>query len=235
MRATFDHSDPQTNSIVTFWLRPEKPVGYTAGQYIELTLPHQHPDKRGQKRWFTLSSPPGHQLVSITTRYAGDKTSSSFKKTLFHLEPGHELTMSEPMGDFVLPKDSSQPLLFVAGGIGITPFHSMLEWLAEHHERRPITFIYGVHNEDDIMFEDTCRRAGVHATIIVSEPSSSWGGERGQLSAEVVRGLATITSATLVYLSGPEPMIEHLTKDLKASGLPERQLVTDFFPGYTAI
>lgn len=210
-------------------------MDYTAGQYTELYLKHGNPDDRGEKRWFTLSSAPGQELVSITTKYAGDDQSSTFKKTLFSLQPGTEVDLAEAMGDFVLPKDVSIPLIFVAGGIGLTPFHSMMEWMASRGEKRTITFIYGVRNEDEIVFTPTFERAGVHATIVVSEPSEAWGGERGRLTAEMILGLAKPTGTSLIYMSGPEPMVEALEKDMQAAGINKRQLVGDFFPGYAGM
>lgn len=234
MKVNFDHADTEAERIRTFWFRPEKPFSYIAGQYIQLTLPHDKPDERGERRWFTLSSPPGHDMVSVTTKFAGED-SSSFKNALFSLQPGKELTMSDPMGDFVLPKDQSLPLIFVAGGIGLTPFHSMFEWMADHNEHRNIRFIYSVRQEGDIVFQKTFERAGIHATIIVGEPSASWGGERGRLTAELVIGLTQPSDKALIYLSGPEPMIEQLSKDLEAHDIRNEQLVTDFFPGYTGI
>jgi ferredoxin-NADP reductase len=232
MKVTLDHTQLEAANITTFWFKPEKTIDYTAGQFIELTLKHEHPDDRGQKRWFTLSSAPGQPLVSITTKLSDP--GSSFKQALRKLLPGDSLVMSEAMGDFVLPKFINQPLIMVAGGIGITPFHSIFEWLAEHQERRAIRFIYGVKNEDEIIFQDTLHRAGIHATMIVSQPSETWGGERGDLSAKIILGLTEITDDTLIYLAGPEPMVEHLEKDLKNSGIKQHQLVTDHFPGYPA-
>ncbi len=135
MKAIFDHAKDEASNIRTFYFRPEKPAHYTAGQYTELALPHPHPDKRGGRRWFTLSSSPTEDLLSITTKYAGDDDTSSFKRTLFKLKPGSEVHMADPMGDFVLPKLIQTPLVFVAGGIGITPFHSMLEWLVGYRRR----------------------------------------------------------------------------------------------------
>ena len=235
MKAIFDHSNEEANNIKTFWFKPERPMDFTAGQYTELMLRHDNPDDRGEKRWFTFSSAPGHELVSITTKYAGDDKSSTFKKTLFQLQPGTEVHMAEAMGDFVLPKDASIPLVFVAGGIGVTPFHSMFTWLAEHNDRRAITFIYGVRSEDEIVFQPTFERAGIHATIVVSEPSDAWGGERGRISGEMILGLAQPTDKALIYMSGPEPMIEALEKDMQDHGVDKRQLVGDFFPGYLAV
>lgn len=234
MQVVFDHSREETANIRTFFFKPEKPVHYTAGQFIELTVPHAHPDNRGQKRWFTLSSAPTDELLSITTRFAGQDKSSSFKKALFSLKPGTELHLSDPMGDFVLPKLIQTPLVFVAGGIGITPFHSMLEWLATTGEERPIKLLHGVRIEEDIIFQDTFHKANQHVTTVVSDPSAAWGGERGRLSADLILGLEKPTEDTLVYLSGPEPMVEALAKDLHRAGLKKSQIVTDAFPNYSA-
>ena len=229
MKAFFDHSDDETEHIKTFWFRPERHLDYIAGQYIELTILHANADNRGQKRWFTLSSSPGHALVSITTR-SGDST---FKRALFALKPGAEIQLAEAMGDFVLPRDETIPLVFIAGGIGITPFHSIVEWLVEHDERRSITFIYGVRSEDDIMFTSTFKQATIDPHIIISEPSDSWRGGKGNLNTKRILGIAKPRNDTLIYMSGPEPMVEQLKKDMLLAGVTPRQLVTDLFVGYS--
>ncbi len=234
MKVVLDHTRAEASNITTFYFKPEKPVRYTAGQFIELTVKHPRPDKRGIKHWFTLSSSPTDPLLTITTKFAGDK-SSSFKRALFGLKPGTELLMSEPMGDFVLPKLIQTPLVFVAGGIGLTPFHSMLSWLVATGEQRPIKFLYGVRTEDEIIFQDTFAKAGVYPTVIVSEPSAAWGGERGRLSTDLILGLEKPTEDSLIYVSGPEPLVESLEKDLKKAGIKKNQLVLDFFPNYGGI
>lgn len=234
MQVVFEHSRDEAGHIRTFFFRPQRPVHYTAGQFVELRLNHPHPDSRGVKRWFTLSSSPTEELVSITTKFAGAE-SSSFKKALWKLKPGDQLQMSDPMGDFVLPKLIQTPLVFVAAGIGITPFHSILEWLAATNEERPIKLIQGVKHEEDIIFQETFEKAGVHATIVVEEPTEAWGGERGQLSAELILGLEQPSDDTLVYVSGPEPFVEDLKASLIRAGLAQRQIVIDAFPNYTAL
>ena len=235
MKVVLDHIRDEAANIRTFYFRPERPIQYTAGQFTELTVPHKRPDKRGIKRWYTLSSSPTDDLLTITTKYAGDDKSSSFKKALFGLKPAAELDMAEPMGDFVLPKLIQTPLVFVAGGIGITPFHSILAWLTATKEQRPIKLLYGVRSEDEIIFQETFRKGGIEPTIIVSEPSEAWGGERGHISAELILDLAKPSEDALVYVSGPEPMVEALEKDLRKAGLRKDQFVGDFFPNYTGI
>jgi ferredoxin-NADP reductase len=232
MKATLDHIQTETENIRSFFFKPETELSYTSGQFTELTLEHKNPDSRGQKRWFTISSSPTNELVSITTKYAGDKFSSSFKKALFKLQPGNEVKLAEAMGDFVLPQLIQTPLIFVAGGIGITPFHSILEWLAAAHEERHIKMLYGVDNEDEIIFQESFTKADQHVTILVNQATPAWGGERGRLSAENIIGLETPSEDTLIYVAGPEKMVENLSNDLIAKGFKKSQLVLDIFPNY---
>ncbi|HET8991481.1 MAG TPA: FAD-dependent oxidoreductase [Candidatus Saccharimonadales bacterium] len=233
MKFTLDHVVEESQDIFSFFFEPSQKLSFTAGQYIEMSLPHEHPDNRGVRRWFTISSSPTEPLVSITTRII--EKSSSFKKTLFGLEPGDEVSITGPMGDFVLPKFVQTPLIFVAGGIGITPFHSIMSWLNDTKETRPIRLIYGVRSEEEIIFNEAFDKADIHPTVVVENPSSAWGGERGRLSAELILGLAKPSEDSLIYVSGPEPMVETLEKDLKSSGINKDNLVLDFFPNYKEI
>lgn len=233
MQVTFDHSAHEADNIITFYFKPERRFDYVAGQFILLRLPHQDEDNRGNRRWFTLSSSPTDDLLSITTKFPLEGPTSTFKQTLRGLVPGTPVEMSTAMGDFVLPKDKKIPLIFVAGGIGITPFHSMLSWLASTGEQRPIKLLYAVNNEDEIIFQETFNKAGVPTTIVVSNPSASWGGERGRVTAEMINGIEQPTDRTMIYVSGPEPMVEAMHDDLKKAGLRSDQLVGDFFPNYT--
>lgn len=221
----------QNGSITTFYFRPEKPVRYTAGQFIELTVPHDNPDERGIRHWFTLSSAPSEPLLSITTRFFGDK-SSTFKQTLFGLDIGSTLTMSEPMGDFVLPIQTDIPLIFVAGGIGITPFLSILNELHATGQTRNAKLLHAVRNEDDIIDGDILKNVSIHTTYVVENPTAAWGGERGKLTADLIIGIEQPHPDTLIYISGPEPLIETIVADLKHKGIKPLQIVTDYFPGY---
>lgn len=222
------------DSITTFYFRPEKPLRYIAGQFIELTVPHDTPDDRGIRHWFTLSSAPHEPLLAITTRYFGDK-SSTFKKALFATNPGTTFTISDPMGDFVLPKNADVPLVFVAGGIGITPFLSILSELHANNMTRSAKLLHAVRTEDDIIDTQILKDSGFHTTYLVSKPSAAWGGERGKLTADLILGIEQPHPDTLIYVSGPEPMLESIVADLKQKGIQPHQIVTDYFPGYRVI
>jgi len=224
MKVTFDHSEPTAQNIITFYFKPDREVRYQAGQFIELRLPHDNKDSRGDKRWFTLSSSPSEDLLSITTKFTAEN-GSSFKNTLHSLQPGAVLDMASPMGDFVLPKDASIPLVFVAGGIGCTPFHSMVSYLQDSGEDRNVLLLYAANNEGEVAFKDTFSKLGPRLQMIIGE----------RLDADKILELAGEKPDQYIYLSGPEPMVEALEKGLKTAGVNKKHIRTDFFPGYTVI
>jgi glycine betaine catabolism B len=234
MKSRFIKREPEASGIFSFYFEPEKPVRYIAGQFIELYLPHPDHDKRGVKRWFTLSSAPSDALLTITTRVRGEK-GSSFKRTLNALEPGAEVTMVSPMGDFVLPKNPSIPLLFVAGGIGCTPFHSIIRELQLTGEKRNIRLLYTAHSYEEVAFRDTFEKLDDNFKIVLSDPPKDWTGMKGQLDADTIIQVGEPGPEHYIYISGPEPMVEKLNKDLKAKGITKRHIYTDFFPGYTDV
>ncbi len=234
MKVILDHIKDENTSVRTFYFKPERRMDYTAGQFTEFQLPHNTPDDRGIKRWFTLSSSPTDEFLSITTKFAG-KSASTFKKTLWQLPMRTQLDFAEAMGDFVLPKDASIPLVFVAGGLGITPFHSIVSYLLATGEKRTIEVILAFNTKEDVLFEDLFKAYGVTPTIVLSDPPSSWTGESGHLSAERILSLVENAQDKRLYVSGPEPMIETLENDLLAGGVDKNNLVLDFFPGYLPI
>ncbi|HEU4914535.1 MAG TPA: FAD-dependent oxidoreductase [Candidatus Saccharimonadales bacterium] len=234
MKAVLDHIEDTAANIKTFWFKPERSVHQTAGQFTELYLPHQQSDNRGDKRWFTLSNSPADKLLSITTKYAGE-SSSSFKKYLFSLQPGAPVSLADPMGDFVLPKDTSIPIVYVAGGIGVTPIHSMVKYLLGANEKRNITLIYAVNHQDELAFGELFQNSDIKYIPVVKEPGPGWTGEVGTVTTERILSAMRPSEQSLVYLSGPEPMVEALADALKKAGVSKNRIVTDFFPGYTSI
>lgn len=229
MKVTFVRREYIAHNISSFYFKPDKPIHYIAGQFTEIYLPHEHHDKRGTKRWFTLSSAPSDELLAVTTNFAPEK-SSSFKEELLSLQHGAELSAASPMGDFVLPKDPSIPLVFVAGGIGCTPFHSIIKELQNTGEERDITLLYSARTLDTVAFRETFDQLGEKFKIILSQ--EDWDGLTGQISAEMILELTQPSDDHYLYISGPEPMVETIWKDLKASGFNKRHIYTDFFPNY---
>src|SRR3990167_2473682 len=119
MQVKFRQTRPEAAHIQTFIFDKPADLNYTAGQFITLTVPHPNADDRGSRRWFTASSSPTEDYLSITTKLS--QPGSSFKQALRQLAPGTPVEMLEPKGDFILPDDPTQPIVLVAGGIGVTP------------------------------------------------------------------------------------------------------------------
>lgn len=232
MKVVFDHKEEVAKNIYTLWFRPEKPIRYIAGQFTEIRLPHENTDARGEKRWFTLSSSPTEELVSITTRLDPQQP-STFKQALFSLESGAELNFAEPMGDFVLPQKKDIPIVFIAGGIGVTPMRSMIKWLVDSGERRQIKLFYAANSFEDVAFRELFESAPIDFEIILSTPSAGRTGRSGRLTSDVIIDLPGVKENALVYVSGPEPMVEAFYKELQAKGVAEHRLVMDYFPGYS--
>ena len=228
MKATLEFTEHHTSAIKTFWFKPNKKVNNVSGQFTELYLPHNHPDSRGQKRWFTIYSSPTEELLAITTKIIPE--SSTFKQTLLGLNPGEELNFAEPIGDFILPVDKSIPLVFIAGGIGITPFRSIIKWLQDKNEERDIQLLYASRDESELLENKLFEK--IQTKYIVSQPSKSWSGLSGQLSSDRILEIIKLRPNTHIFLSGPEPMVEVISRDLINSGIPKHQVVSDYFPGY---
>lgn len=231
MFANLENIETTAANIQTFWFKPEKPLNFVAGQFTELYLPHNNPDNRGEKRWFTISSSPISPLFSITTKFAAGR-SSSFKTALRQLAPGSRLQFAEPMGDFVLPKNRQLPLIFAAGGLGITPVHSMVKYLADTQEKRTITLLYDVHDQAELAFTETFTDYPLRFTPIVSHRPDGWVGEAGRIASSHIFKAIGGSTDSLIYLSGPEAMVETLQKELLDSGIESHRLVVDFFHGY---
>jgi ferredoxin-NADP reductase len=150
MKLTLKSRYQEVNDAVTFTFEPDKPIAWQAGQYIHYTLWHNNADDRGFERWFTISSPPFSKNPAITTRFFGTQ-SSSFKKALFALPIGGQIEADAPDGNFVLNTKASQHV-FIAGGIGITPFYSMLKQL-DHNKQVPKIALFYANSNNDIVFK----------------------------------------------------------------------------------
>ncbi|MCX6799640.1 MAG: RnfABCDGE type electron transport complex subunit D [Candidatus Falkowbacteria bacterium] len=114
------------NDTYEFSFLPDKKFNFTPGQYMEWTLDHSDQDDRGNRRYFTLASSPTETELKISVKFY--LKSSSFKNKLLSLNAGDLIIASECAGDFTLPLDKNKKLVFMAGGIGITPFRSMLKY-----------------------------------------------------------------------------------------------------------
>jgi len=135
-----------------FLFSAERKMDFKPGQYLEWTLGHRHSDNRGVRRYFTIASSPTEESVRLGIKFY--ENASTFKKSLGVLEIGREITASQLAGDFILPKNKNRKLAFLAGGIGITPFRSMIKYLLDKNERRDMVLIYANKSAEDIAYND---------------------------------------------------------------------------------
>jgi ferredoxin-NADP reductase len=226
MTLTLLAKEPLTDGVVSFVWEP--PAGFTwqAGQYMQLTLPHDNPDDRGIKRWFTIAAPPFEGKPRTTTRIATEH-SSTFKQALAKLEPGDTIEANEPEGDFVLD-DKQHEYVFIAGGIGFTPFHAILTELAHQGALPKIQVLYGVRNTQATYHEELAELSGRFPQLKVQyivEPD--------RINEAVISQFVTDLQSPFFYISGPEPMVLAFEKLLQNMGVPQDNLRKDEFPGYT--
>ncbi len=221
-------------NIIKFTFTPSAPLRFTAGQYLEWTLPHSHVDDRGVRRYFTIASPPTEDTISLITKFATDR-SSTFKSALHDFKPGDTLVASHLEGDFIMPTDAALPMVFIAGGIGVTPFHSMIQWLVDSNEQRDIALLYSARTSSEFIAQDLFARAealGVKTTYTISDDDPAWKGPKGKIDEAFIKQYVPDWQKRLFYVSGPEPMVHAFMDMLFAMGVPKDNLKHDDFPGY---
>lgn len=223
MILTLYEKEHLVDNVWAFRFRPSEPLTWTAGQYVRVELPHDNPDEEGARRWFTNSAAPYEGILQITTRV----TDTTFKQALFQLEIGStNLRLIEaPEGDFVW-QDANMPVVFVAGGIGVTPFRSIIKQRIHDGQALNLSLVYGSRSPEVPFKDELSEWMSADPTLKVHYVSGS------PLTAEALIAELSTLNSSLVYVSGPEPMVEALSDDLKKHGLPEAQLKQDFFPNY---
>lgn len=233
----------QAQTIASFSFKPTGSYRYEAGQYAVVAVPHTGPDNRGVSRTMTLSSSPGEALLKFSCRISATgkaHSSSSFKQALMTLQPGDTVTILDAMGDLVLPLDASIPLVFVAGGIGIASYVGILQYLIENHDLRQISLHYAANTPDDMVFQTLIEQYCCLAQMSVKLYVPGLLGTNYPAVVTHERMMATdicssVSTDSLVYLSGPENMVEPFRKDLLELGVSSQQIIFDYFEGYVSL
>jgi ferredoxin-NADP reductase len=225
MKLKFVKNEHDVENVQSFYFEPPAGTTWIAGQFLEYTLPHPDEDDRGVKRWFTISTAPYEKLVRITTRINSEK-SSSFKTALQQLKEGDEVEADAPEGDFIFG-DPAKKYVFFAGGIGITPFRSILAQLDHDGQDFKVDLLYA-NRTDQLVFGDELRALEQkHPDFQIHE----FIGEHNVTLDDLKPYMDD--KDTIIYISGPEPMVEDFDKKLKDAGLPEERVMGDYFPNYT--
>jgi glycine betaine catabolism B len=216
-----------------FIFNPERKFAFQPGQYLEWTLGLDHPDNRGNRRYFTIASAPTDGTVRVGVKFY--RAPSAFKRSLGAMTRGDTIYASQLAGDFTLPEDPNVKIAFLAGGIGITPFRSMLQYLLDRNEARPIVLLYGNECAEDITYRDVLDAAvgelGIQ-TIYVVARNAGPGEYPGVITGRLVRQVISDYRERTFYISGPQGMVKALRHTLRRMGIHNARIKVDFFPGY---
>lgn len=223
-------------SVYDFWFTSEKKLNFTPGQYLEWTLGHDYQDVRGMRRYLTIASSPTEDGIMAGVKFYPN--SSTFKQSLMFLSPGDTIVASQLAGDFVMPKDKTKKLVFVAGGIGVTPFRSMIKYLLDTKEKRDIIVLYSNFSLEDTAYRDILDQAqkelGIKTVYTLTNPPfpAKWKGKTGFIDAAMIKESVPDLKDRIFYISGSHTMVTGVSDTLTKIGVRQKQIVKDFFPGF---
>ena len=207
---------------------------YRPGNYFWVELPDRgHDDEKGLRRHISLVTSPTEQgVVGLATRLRD----SAFKQTLAELRVGDEVDVEEPKGSFVLPEDTDADYVFVAGGIGITVFRSMLRYIADTGAPYRVTLVYSNRDLASTAFleeleELTGRIAGMRMLLTMTD-DPEWEGDTRRLTADVLDELVGGLEGKTLLIAGPPAMVEDVSGSLAEAGVPEERVIASKFSGY---
>ncbi len=209
-------------------------LDFFPGQYVRITLPFQANDGRGTSRFLTVSSSPLVKEKLIITTKSGP---SDFKKALFALEPQQKVDFFGPMGGFYFRETIMQKHVFLAGGIGITPFWSMIQYIAAKQLTMPVTLIVSFSTPSDILYMNELnqishRQSNIQIIHTITSPKALWKGERGRISEKLIRKYIPNISEPLYFIVGSLKMVTDTEDLLVNMGIPQQQIRLEQFTGY---
>jgi ferredoxin-NADP reductase len=220
--------------LVLFDLRGEE-VDYRPGQYFWVELLNApYDDDKGVRRHITVvTSPTERGILGLCTRLRD----SAFKRSLKEMPVGSEVDVEHPKGDFVLPEETDRPYVFIAGGIGITVFRSMLRYIHDKGLGHRVTLVYSNHNRAGAAFLDELAELessnpSLRVVLIMTE-DPDWDGEtrhvdQSMLADHLDGELASYT----FFVAGPPAMAEGVGEKLLSAGVPEEHVRVARFSGY---
>jgi ferredoxin-NADP reductase len=231
--------DPEKNNSLL-------PDDYVAGQFAFFDIGGVYNDPKGPIRHFTISSSPTENFIMLSTRIRD----SPYKKRLSALEIGSKVKVRGPQGHFVLHEDYSKPAVFLSGGIGVTPFRSMIKYATDKQLPLKITMFDSNKNSSNILFKqefDNWASINQNLQIIytISENSNDdhskshaaneWKGEYGRIDKAMILKYADTNTASnaIFYICGPPGMLKSMQSLLQEGmEIPKERIKVEEFTGY---
>jgi ferredoxin-NADP reductase len=210
-------------------------VDFRPGQYFWVTLldpPYE--DEKGPRRHISVVTSPNERgVLGLCTRMRD----TAFKRSLGELAVGAEVDVEEPKGSFLLPDDTDQRYVFIAGGIGITVFRCMLRYIAEEQLQHRVTLVYSNRDRESAAFLDELlelEQANPNLQLVLTMTEDpAWDGETRRIEAELLQDHLGDELQSLTYLiAGPPAMVEGVVGTLQVAGVPEERIRPARFSGY---
>ncbi len=223
-RQQFEVTDVTRESHDT-WTLSLKPTNgivpsHLPGQFMFLRL--DRPGRPSEEHPFTVSSRPGREELTATIKESGD-----FTNTVGETLEGDGARLEAPYGRFSFVLHQPRAFLFIAGGVGITPIHSMLAQLRRTGDERPGVLLYGHEREKDILFREELDDLTPHMKVVhvLSDAGKDWDGYRGYVTEDIIEKEAShVLHEADVYLCGPPPMMDKVVKSLRSLEVPEERV-----------
>lgn len=222
----------------TMAFRLEKPDGFSfkAGQAVTVGLVTPPAGDAESHRTFSLVSAPFEGALMVATRMRD----SAFKRVLKTLRDGAVVNLEGPFGELTLGNDTMRPAVFIAGGIGITPFMSMLRQAAKERSSRQLALIYSNRRPEDAAFlgelqglDARIKNFRLLATMTgMAKSARTWEGETRVINADLIKRAVGDLSAPIYYVVGPPAMVEAMREMLHAAGVAGDSIRTEAFYGY---
>jgi len=217
----------------------EKPRGFDfkPGQYADMTLPDPpETDKEGNTRSFSIASPPFQNELIFTTRMRD----TAFKHSLKTVPLSTEVNIGPATGDFTLHKDHATPAVFIAGGIGITPFLSIVRQADRDRPAQKLYLFYSNRRPEDTAFLDLLQKLDSNnpdfrLTCTMTEMEKSkkeWKGETELIDKKMLSKYLTSLEEPIYYIAGPPAMVKAMRKMLMTIGIEDSHVKVDEFEGY---
>ncbi len=222
-----------SSRVYNYVFEPDRRMKFLPGQYMEWTLANVPYDSRGNRRSFTIASSPTEADIQVGLKYY--EPSSAYKSTFSQLRPGDVIYASQLMGNFTLNGNESKKLAFIAGGIGITPFRSMIKYLTDMGATFDIVLFYLVTDPEELAYEAEFYAAQKQGLRFV--PISNIAGPRGNthvvhFDEKIVAQALPDYHERIFYISGPNAMVESTRELLEHLSVPPTNVKTDHFSGY---
>lgn len=236
-RITLLESEEVALGTMAFHFAKPANFTFTPGQFVDLALiDQQDVDDLGPSRTLTMASAPFENELTFVMRMRD----SAFKRTLRIMRPGTAVRVDTPAGTFTLPSKVAEKNIFIAGGVGIAPFLSILRQAAHEDARYHIDLFYSNRRPEDAPFLtelDAMAQANPNLRFIptmtqMATSQRPWDGETRYIRKDMIASYIGELRGPFYYLAGPPAMVESMRQKLRDAGIDTNDIFTDEFTGY---